>query len=56
MLSQGDRLLEDILEDIKRLRSDIQSNFQSMESIESISSRLQDIESWLGSIDAKIDR
>ena len=57
--STTDVLLEAILNEIKELRSEIRSNFQSIESIESIDpvcSQLQDIERWLGSIDAKVDR
>ena len=54
--STTDVLLEAILNEIKELRSEIRSNFQSIESIDLVCSQLQDIERWLGSIDAKVDR
>ena len=54
--STTDVLLEAILNEIKELRSEIRSNFQSIESIDSVCSQLQDIERWLGSIDAKVGR
>ena len=54
--STTDVLLEAILNEIKELRSEIRSNFQSIESIDPVCSQLQDIERWLGSIDAKVDR